>query len=103
MMAFAPDGRYLLPTYSNTDSHISFWQVSIGAAGSDVCCMVPFAGEAPADLPTRPPRAGPPLQQSQCLLLADDGPAAGTWALLSTVGSPEGGGDLHSHAFSLRK
>lgn len=26
-MSFAPDGRYLA-TYSNTDSHISFWQVS---------------------------------------------------------------------------
>uniref|UniRef100_A0A674AF32 WD repeat domain 7 n=1 Tax=Salmo trutta TaxID=8032 RepID=A0A674AF32_SALTR len=25
-MSFAPDGRYLA-TYSNTDSHISFWQV----------------------------------------------------------------------------
>lgn len=26
-VSFAPDGRYLA-TYSNTDSHISFWQVS---------------------------------------------------------------------------
>lgn len=25
-VSFAPDGRYLA-TYSNTDSHISFWQV----------------------------------------------------------------------------
>lgn len=27
-VSFAPDGRYLA-TYSNTDSHISFWQVSM--------------------------------------------------------------------------
>ena len=32
-VAFAPDGRYLA-TYSNTDSHISFWQVSVDATGS---------------------------------------------------------------------
>uniref|UniRef100_A0A452TD53 WD repeat domain 7 n=1 Tax=Ursus maritimus TaxID=29073 RepID=A0A452TD53_URSMA len=31
-VAFAPDGRYLA-TYSNTDSHISFWQVSVDATG----------------------------------------------------------------------
>ena len=32
-VAFAPDGRYLA-TYSNTDSHISFWQVSVDATRS---------------------------------------------------------------------
>uniref|UniRef100_A0A8C3RXP5 WD repeat-containing protein 7 n=1 Tax=Chelydra serpentina TaxID=8475 RepID=A0A8C3RXP5_CHESE len=32
-VAFAPDGRYLA-TYSNTDSHISFWQMNISLLGS---------------------------------------------------------------------
>nr|KAF6331322.1 WD repeat domain 7 [Myotis myotis] len=38
-VAFAPDGRYLA-TYSNTDSHISFWQVSEDAAGPKVYGMI---------------------------------------------------------------
>uniref|UniRef100_A0A671FWV3 WD repeat-containing protein 7 n=1 Tax=Rhinolophus ferrumequinum TaxID=59479 RepID=A0A671FWV3_RHIFE len=32
-VAFAPDGRYLA-TYSNTDSHISFWQMNTSLLGS---------------------------------------------------------------------
>ncbi|XP_044520522.1 WD repeat-containing protein 7 isoform X1 [Gracilinanus agilis] len=32
-VAFAPDGRYLA-TYSNSDSHISFWQMNISLLGS---------------------------------------------------------------------
>ncbi|KAG7461517.1 WD repeat-containing protein 7 isoform X2 [Solea senegalensis] len=32
-VSFAPDGRYLA-TYSNADSHISFWQMNIGLLGS---------------------------------------------------------------------
>ncbi|XP_061590595.1 WD repeat-containing protein 7 isoform X1 [Cololabis saira] len=32
-VSFAPDGRYLA-TYSNTDSHISFWQMNTGLLGS---------------------------------------------------------------------
>uniref|UniRef100_A0A8C8SHV6 WD repeat-containing protein 7 n=1 Tax=Pelusios castaneus TaxID=367368 RepID=A0A8C8SHV6_9SAUR len=32
-VAFAPDGRYLA-TYSNTDSHISFWQMNTSILGS---------------------------------------------------------------------
>jgi hypothetical protein len=31
-VSFAPDGRYLA-TYSNTDSHISFWQVRVMLQG----------------------------------------------------------------------
>ncbi|KAL6041239.1 hypothetical protein STEG23_022945, partial [Scotinomys teguina] len=32
-VSFAPDGRYLA-TYSNTDSHISFWQMNTSLLGS---------------------------------------------------------------------
>ena len=59
-VAFAPDGRYLA-TYSNTDSHISFWQVSAHAAGSWCVVHDPLLlGKAPW-WPTHQPSLGPSL------------------------------------------
>lgn len=59
-VAFAPDGRYLA-TYSNTDSHISFWQVSVDAIVSwSIPHDLPLVEKAscctylPAYLPTFP-------------------------------------------------
>lgn len=75
-VAFAPDGRYLA-TYSNTDSHISFWQVSEHAAGSWRVVHDPLLlGKAPL--------CPPSLLSTDIkyLLLAGCVPAASTQGLL---------------------
>ena len=79
-MAFAPDGRYLA-TYSNTDSHISFWQVSIYAAESGSVLHDPLLlGKAATHQSSLVP-SFPFFDKYPAFIPADYGPAASTQGL----------------------